>query len=296
MRYIFQSILGIISVILYCVNTIVLATIIVSTTLFLFLLPFRSWRHVIQKNFLQRMPTWFAYINSWIMAISTHGLWDISGSGELDINKWYVMISNHRSWLDILVLGTVFKNKTPPLKFFMKKELLWQLPFAGIACYVLGFPFMSRHSHAEIKKNPSLKGKDIETTQKACARLRFFPSTLINFLEGTRFSMKKRERQQSPYENLLKPRAGGAAVVMHELQDILSGVVNVVIVYPNKTPSVWDFLCGRFERIKVRYELLPITPDLIGDYYNDRTFRAHIQQWLNGVWERNDSLINTLKY
>ncbi|MCX7126185.1 MAG: 1-acyl-sn-glycerol-3-phosphate acyltransferase, partial [Gammaproteobacteria bacterium] len=108
------------------------------------------------------MPTWFAYINYSIAKISTRNLWDVTGSGTLKDDDWYVMISNHRSWLDILVLGIAFNKKIPPLKFFMKKELLWQLPFAGLACYALGFPFMSRHSHAQIRKNPSLKGKDIE--------------------------------------------------------------------------------------------------------------------------------------
>src|SRR3990167_5110952 len=295
MCFILQSVLGFISLLLYIANLVMLALVILCTIPFVFLLP-KPYAHIIQKNFLQRMPTWFAHINFWIMSISTHERWDISGTGELKINHWYVMISNHCSWLDILVLGSIFKDKIPPLKFFMKKELLWQLPFAGLACYALGFPFMSRHSHAEIKKNPALKGKDIEATKKACAHLREFPSTLINFLEGTRFTSKKKERQQSPFKHLLKPRAGGAAVAMHELEDILSGVVHVVIIYPHKTPTMWDFMCGRFEKIIVRYELLPITSDLIGDYYNDRSFRAHIQQWLNGVWERNDYLIDALKH
>ena len=38
----------------------------------------------------------------------------------------------------------------------------------------------------------------------------------------------------------------------------------------------------------VRYEVLPITPDLIGDYHEDRQFRSHIQQYFNTLWQRND--------
>jgi len=227
--------------------------------------------------------------------ISTRNRWDILGTGQLKKTGWYVMISNHRSWLDILVLGNIFNEKIPPLKFFMKKELLWQLPFAGLACYALGYPFMSRHSHAAIRKNPKLKGKDVETTKAACHRLRHFPSTLINFAEGTRFTEKKKERQQSPLKNLLKPHAGGAIVVVNELQDILSGIVSVTICYPKKTPTLWEFACGHFEKIIVRYEVIPITPDLLGDYYHDRQFRAHIQQWFNALWNKNDALIERLK-
>ncbi|OGT42125.1 MAG: hypothetical protein A3F13_04110 [Gammaproteobacteria bacterium RIFCSPHIGHO2_12_FULL_40_19] len=294
-RSIITSIKGCVSLVLYAINLLFFAALILIISLLMCLIPFRSIRHAIQKHILQKTPAGYAFVNRCIIQISTHNRWDISGTGELKNDGWYVMISNHQSWLDILILGIVFNFKIPPLKFFMKKELLWQLPLAGLACYALGFPFMSRHSHAEIRKNPKLKGKDIETTKKACGRLRHFPSTLINFLEGTRFTKKKKERQQSPFKHLLKPHAGGIAVSMHELQDILSGIVSVVICFPNGTPSVWDFACGRFEKIAVRYELLPITPNLIGDYYNDRNFRSHIQQWLNSIWQRNDECIDQLR-
>lgn len=284
--------LGVISLLLYAVNTFLIASIILLAFLVQCLIPFRSGRFFIQKHFLQHTPSWYAAINRLIMRISTHQKWDVLGTGHLSKDNWYVMISNHRSWLDILVLDNVFHGKIPPLKFFMKKELLWQLPLAGLACYALGYPFMSRHSHAEIRKNPQLKGKDIETTQKACQRLRYFPSTLINFLEGTRFTPQKKERQQSPFQHLLKPRAGGTAVVIHELHDILAGMISVMICYPKKTPSVWEFACGNFEKIIVRYEALPITSDLIGDYYNDRHFRAHVQQVLNDIWKKNDDIMD----
>ena len=38
----------------------------------------------------------------------------------------------------------------------MKKELKWQLPVIGLACKAIGFPMLSRHTKAQIKKNPSL--------------------------------------------------------------------------------------------------------------------------------------------
>lgn len=290
-----RSMLGFISLLLYALNALILAILILCIALVTCFIPVRSWRHAVNYHFLQRTPMWFAYFNHLIMQISTRKKWDILGTGKLHSDDWYVMISNHRSWLDILVLGNVFNRKIPPLKFFMKKELLWQIPIVGLACYVLGFPFMSRHSHAQIRKNPKLKGKDVETTKNACHRLRAYPTTLINFLEGTRFTNAKKERQQSPYHNLLKAHAGGAAVAIHELHDILSGVINVVICYPKKTPSVWEFVCGRFEKIVIRYEVLPITSDLIGDYYNDRHYRAHIQQWLNVIWQHNDMVIERFK-
>jgi len=47
--------------------------------------------------------------------------------------------------VDILVLEKVFNRKVPMLKFFIKKELLWTLPVAGWAAWLLDFPFMERY-------------------------------------------------------------------------------------------------------------------------------------------------------
>src|SRR3990167_5811731 len=191
LRSIIYSIKGCISLFLYVFNLLFFATLVLIISLLTCLLPFRSMRHAAQKYLLQSAPAGFAFVNRCIIQISTYNRWDVSGIGDLKNDGWYVMISNHQSWLDILILGAIFNFKIPPLKFFMKKELLWQLPLAGLACYALGFPFMSRHSHAQIRKNPSLKGKDIDATKAACNRLRHYPTTLINFLEGTRFTKKK---------------------------------------------------------------------------------------------------------
>lgn len=278
------------SLFLYALSPLILSILLFLVAPFL-LIPHKRFRYVLRQRFFQKIPEWFAKLNLVISKISTRDKWTVLGSGELKKEGWYLMIANHQSWIDIIVLSNVFYQKIPALKFFMKKELLWQLPIAGLSCYILDYPFMARHSPADIKKNPALKGKDIETTKKACAVLREFPATFINFLEGTRFTQAKKARQDSPYHYLLKPRAGGAAVVLHELRDLLSGIINVTICYQDKTPSMWDFACGNFKEIIVRYEVLPITSDLIGDYHEDRNFRAHIQQYFNSVWQNNDAYL-----
>lgn len=295
MSTIFKTSKGIVSTFLYILSTVFWGLMALLVFLLHLLVPTKRWRNVANIAVLQKVPSLFMATNSLIMKIATHGKVDISGTGNLKKNGWYAMISNHQSWIDIIVLGCVFNNKIPPVKFFMKKELLWQLPVAGLACYALGYPFMSRHTHAQIRKNPKLKGKDIETAKKACERLKLYPATLNNFLEGTRFSSEKHARQNSPFKHLLKPRAGGVAVVINELEDVLSGIVNVVICYKNKKPSFWEFASGDFEKIVVKYELLPITKDLLGDYNSDRDFRTHLQQWLNEIWKRNDATIEQIK-
>lgn len=287
---------GVLSLLLYILNLLAHAVLVLLCAFVIFITPFKKGRFFLQRYVMQKFPASWDRWNACIMAISTRGKWDIRGDFEkLKKDGWYLLISNHQSWIDILVLGKIFQGKTPPLKFFMKKELLWQLPLAGIACYAMGYPFMSRHSHAEIKKNPSLKGKDVETTKKACEKLRHLPTTLINFSEGTRFTEAKKQNQHSPFQNLLKPRAGGAAVVLQELHDAMDGILNVVITYLPKPPSFWDFACGRFDKGIVRVELLPVTDNLVGDYDNDREFRPKLQQWFNALWTRNDQLIESFK-
>ena len=294
MRKLLGSIKGAISLFLLTFSTLFFATMILLFFGLSYLAPTRRWRYAINRHFVQKMPVWYMLSCKGILWVSTRNKWDVQGQDNLKHNGWYIMISNHQSWIDILVLGTVFNYVIPSLKFFMKKELLWQLPVAGLATYAIGYPFVARHSHADIRKNPKLKGKDIQTTLKACEQLKRYPATLINFIEGTRFSRKKYLKQKPPYKHLLKPRAGGLSIALQALHDKLDGIVNVAILYPGKQPTLWQFLSGNFQKVVVRYELVPVTPEIIGNYQNDRQFRATFQQWLNTIWQGNDEKLDQL--
>jgi 1-acyl-sn-glycerol-3-phosphate acyltransferase len=278
---------AVIAIFLLLINMIIIAASILILFCLIHLLPSRSWR-LSGQAWLQQWPVWWMDVNYWILQLSTYKKWHIEGDAALNTKHWYLLISNHQSWMDILVLGIFFRHRIPILKFFMKKELLWSLPVAGWACYVLGYPFMARHSHEEIRKNPLLKTKDIETTRAACAQFKKFPTTVVNFVEGTRFTTAKQQAQQSPYRHLLNPKATGVALVTQELGAQLSGIINVTLHYTPQRLSLWQFLCGRIEKIYLHYELLPLTPDLIGDPYTDRTFRKHFQHWLNELWQLKD--------
>lgn len=252
------------------------------------------------SNGFSKIALWLSdgcvFLNKHITMIGTHGQWHVTTSGQstLDPKGWYLLISNHLSWADVLVLWSVFSGKIPLQKFFMKRQLIWQLPIAGLACYFLNFPFIARYSRATIKKKPQLKGKDLKTTQAACQQLKITPSTLACFVEGTRFTLAKKEKQHSPHQHLLKPKAAGIAISLREMADKLNGIVNVTIHYQDGAPSLWDFLCGRAGRINVHYECLNIDPTLIGDYHNNRAFRRHFQGWLNALWEKKDHAIQQL--
>lgn len=55
--------------------------------------------------------------------------------------------------------------------------------------------FLRRYPKEKLLKNPKLRTKDIETTRAACKRLIDFPTTLINFAEGSRYTEEKQRKR-----------------------------------------------------------------------------------------------------
>jgi 1-acyl-sn-glycerol-3-phosphate acyltransferase len=263
-----------------------------SVGLLRFIIPLKKWRQLTKKlmEFLHAVWLRSNYVLlKWITPIK----WEIKGLDQLQYKEWYLLISNHQSWADILILQYIFSGKIPPLKFFLKKELLWTLPIASWACWLLDFPFMHRYSKAVLAKHPELKNKDIEKTKKASAKFKIIPTTVANFVEGTRFSQEKHDLQASPYQYLLRPKAAGMAFSLAVLGDFFHKILNITIIYPPRQVSLLDFLSGNIKKIVVEVETIPITKDWLGDYENDRQFRIYFQRKLNELWEKKDQLIRT---
>ncbi len=217
----------------------------------------------------------------------------VTGDQVLDRKGWYMVLSNHQSWTDIVVLQMVFNRRIPLLKFFIKQELI-KVPLLGFAWWALDFPFMKRYSSDFLKKNPHLKGKDIEITKKACEKFRTMPVSVMNFVEGTRFTEMKHDRQKSPFKHLLKPKAGGTGFVFSVMGESMKNILNITIVYPEGDRSFWNYLCGRVREIDVNIEKMELTPDLIGDYENDPVYRQRFCNWINKLWAQKDKLITSM--
>lgn len=232
--------------------------------------------------------------NSFIIWLTQPLRWDVQGLELLPKNSWLLIVPNHRSWVDIAVLQKIFNRHLPFLEFFLKTELR-KVPVLGACWRVLDFPFMGRYSRAEIEADPSLRNKDLETARDACRLFRRFPVSVVNFVEGTRFSERKRRKYGSPFRNLLEPRAGGIACAMEELGEQLAGIVNVTILYEPADATARDLFNKRIKKIVVRMELLPIPAALkCGDYANDAKCRADFQDWLNELWREKDAHIDKL--
>jgi 1-acyl-sn-glycerol-3-phosphate acyltransferase len=186
-------------------------------------------------------------------------------------------------------------TRMPLTRFFTKWELIF-IPFVGQAFKILGFPMMKRHSKEQIAKNPELKKRDMEESRKACEQLLSQPFTLLNYLEGTRFTPEKHAAQQSPYKNLLKPKAGGLALALNILGDKIDALVDMTIVYPYGAPGYGDFWLGDVNRIAVNLRKIDIPSWVLGgNYEDDAEYREHFQQWVHELWTEKDQLIERMK-
>ena len=206
------------------------------------------------------------------------------------INIAHTYSSNHQGFLDILILQKILDRHIPQLRYFMKQGLLW-MPIIGQVCYLMGYPFMKRYGKKYLKKHPEKRNADIETTRKTCERFKNTPISLINYVEGTRYTAAKHQRQGSPFAHLLKPKAGGIALTLSAMGQQIDSVINITLIYPPTKHITWSFIQGKMKKIIVQIELIPISDDLRGDYQNDREFRIHFQRWLNTLWQRKDKAI-----
>ena len=248
-------------------------------------LPFGAVRRGADRILNALAEGWIA-VNGWWMALVQRARWDVEGLDSLRRKGWYLVGSNHQSWVDILVLQKAFHRRVPFLKFFLKRQLLY-VPVMGLAWWALDFPFMRRRSGS--------RSKDLETARRACEKFRQIPTSVMNFMEGTRFSRVKHAAQQSPYRHLLKPRAGGLATALSAMGERFDALLDVTIVYPEGVPSFWDLLSGQMRRVVVRVREREIPKDLLGgDYEGDPAFRARVQAWLHEMWTEKDARIEEI--
>ncbi len=241
--------------------------------------------------------SWLA-VNNWLIDhVLPDTQWDITVDEALDLNLQgrYLMTCNHQSWVDTTVNQYFGLTRMPLTRFFTKWELIF-IPFVGQAFKILGFPMMKRHSKADIAKNPALKHQDMDEARKACEQLLSQPFTLLNYLEGTRFTPQKHQQQQSPYQNLLNPKAGGLALALNILGDHIDALVDMTIVYPDGAPGYGEFWVGDVPRIMVNMRKIDI-PDWVigGDYEEDAAYRQQFQQWVDQLWSEKDALISDMK-
>jgi len=285
--------IGLIASVLLGLNALVWVPILLLFAILKLILPFEAVRLRVDPILVAIAEAWIACNSGW-MALTQRTTWDVEGIAGLDRHNWYLVNCNHQSWADILVLQHLLTGRIPLLKFFLKQQLMW-VPVMGLAWWALDFPFMRRHGEEFLRQHPEMRGRDQAATRKACEKFSLIPTSVMNFLEGTRFTPANHRRQQSPYRHLLKPKAGGIALALNAMGDKFQAILDVTIVYPDGAPNFWEFLCGKLKRVIVRVQSLPVPEHLMkSDYAGDPAVREAFQRWVQQLWQDKDAQIERL--
>ena len=289
--------------VLMAVSTLGLTLLMMPPALLKLIVPHTAVRATCDRVLTALATGWVAVNNGWIAAVRP-AQWDVQGLDSLNPRGWYLVSSNHQSWVDILVLQRIFHRRIPFLKFFLKRELIW-VPVIGLAWWALDFPFMKRG------KGHGARQDDLQATRDACEKFKRIPTAVINFVEGTRFTPAKQARQASPYRHLLKPKIGGLGIALATMGEQFEALLDVTIVYPpvcpqahpqvhpqpqpGGAPDFWDLMCGRIATVTVRVQQRPIPPEVLnGDPVGDKAYRQRLNAWVEQQWRDKDSLIDSL--
>jgi 1-acyl-sn-glycerol-3-phosphate acyltransferase len=268
-------------------NTVIVFSLMIPPALLKLVLPVVPVRNAADRLLNALASRWVANNNAWIADVSP-AAWDVQGTDGLHARGWYLVSSNHQSWVDILVLQRIFHGHIPFLKFFLKRELIW-VPVIGLAWWALDFPFMKRG------KGGGARANDLQTTRKACEKFKRIPTSVINFVEGTRFTAAKHAQQNSPYRHLLKPKIGGLGIALATMGEQFEALLDVTIAYPGGTPTFWHLLCGELEAVTVRVQQRPIPREVLGgDPMADKVYRQRIGDWVGQQWAEKDGLLDEL--
>jgi len=288
-----SSVRGVIASFLLFINILFWVTILFVFAIPKILLPWPPLLKVINRILHWIGENWIAGNSGW-MWLTQKTEWDVQGVEGLSHEGWYLVVSNHQSWVDILVMQHLLNRKIPLLKFFIKRELI-KVPLMGFAWWALDYPFLYRHSSEYLKAHPEQAGKDFEATRKACEKFATVPTSVMNFIEGTRFTKEKHDKQESPYKFLLRPKSGGLALALNVLGEKFKSMLDITIVYPDGIPGFGDFLCGKVKRITVRMRTIEIPQNLLhGDYEGDQVFRESMHKWVQKLWQEKDQQIQKL--
>jgi len=293
-KFVLRNILGAVSMVLLVIHTLIIGIFVFSSILWKVSLPAKHRGKYADPFVVGVANVWLAVILFWLRHV-LRIRFEVDNNVELSMNQWYMVISNHQSWVDIFALFHVTKGKIPLLKFFIKKELA-KVPVVGQAWWALDYPFMQRHSRAYLAKHPEKADDDLRATKKACEKFSHKPTSIVNFLEGTRFTQEKHDKQKAPYQYLLRPKAGGIAFAIQALGERFSSMIDTTIVYQGTPPSFWDLACGRVGTVQMHLRHVEIPHQFhTMDYQHNRQDKKDFQQWLHELWLVKDAHIAQIK-
>ncbi|MEC8977471.1 MAG: acetyltransferase [Pseudomonadota bacterium] len=194
----------------------------------------------------------------------------------------YVMMVNHRSQMDILCLMAACVDRLPPMKFFLKRSLMY-VPFMGQFCYLMGYPFIDRFTRAKLV-DPTIRKRRAASIYAQCQALFQQDVCLAIFVEGTRFCARR--AQKSRYKHLLPPQSIGLANALSSCKEVLQ-CLDVTLLYSGQQVSSWQVLSGQLSHVHMVITKVPCPAVDIHDAQSLKSFH----RWLQALWLDKDDLI-----
>ena len=215
---------------------------------------------------------------------------DFIGVDQLSPNKWYHIVSNHQSFMDILLIQIFCYRNNLNNKFFMKQSLLF-FPFIGISCWGLDFVFIKRFSRKDIKDSPDKVSKLHNYIAEKCKSYMSTPCAVVNFVEGTRAN--KQKMQHSKYKKLLAPQPMGLSLMINAIP-VAEEVIDFSINYSILEPSFLKILYQQPSKTTCSYRVVAVPDGLSGNYRSDKSFRKRFNSWLQQFWLEKDNILDNL--
>ncbi len=260
MKLIVENLYSAISALWVVANLTFWVLILIPVTLVRIVLPFRAVRKV----------TFFLVDFIYRAAVNMNSFWmtrvvgiSLHIEGEIGNDRSPIVICNHQSWFDIPILQEIITSRGPIVRFLVKRELIW-VPVIGWICLAMNFPRLNRGSGRDARQT------DYSTIQSASLTMEEEPGALLIFPEGTRFTEAKRDRQQSPWEHLLRPRVGGMKIIKANAPPE-TPIIDITICYDRGVNNFWQCLHGEIDRIHITIEHFRLSDiDDIADWLQER--------------------------
>ena len=291
MKFLFENLIGITSITILVLNTVILSCLLIPLGIIKFFLPITSLKVLFTKFIIKVGELWIFTNKIWVKALH-NPKWQIIGKENIKSDGWTIATSNHQSFADIFLLQDITNRKMPMLKFFMKYVLIY-VPVIGLSWWALDMPFLKRYTKKELEKNPKLAGKDVREMKRALKHDALYPVTVFSFAEGTRFTLKKHHNQKSPFKNLLRPKEGGLATAL-SLVNKIDSLIDFTIKFDSQKRSFWDYLWGRMNSAKIIIKEIKIPKKFLNENLLDNhSLRSEFKEWVNSLWLEKDLLLSS---
>lgn len=107
---------GALTALLMVLNTVFWLPLILTAIIFKFIPT--DYTKKLANSILNFLVTTWISVNSLILDLTKNIRWNVSGLDNLSMKKNYLVLSNHQSWSDIVILQKLLNRKVPMLRFF----------------------------------------------------------------------------------------------------------------------------------------------------------------------------------